>query len=528
MTFWRSLGRRLGFRHLPVVSSPPTPLHFVEGGALIAGALLLSCTAHKDLELGTQSFRIDVTSVNGIDPPTVDAPLPANTGKTEETWQVSIEAVGTDGKPESFDGYVRLSVQPGAVVSVVNDATGENIGKNLKLQGGKATATITVTAVYGETRLWVEDLGYVPTPAGKTPGCANGKNDDEEDDALVDFPNDPGCAFADDDTETAGQFAAGTSPPVHYALPSVMDVQGNGSTTPFPYESMQVNAAGKHELIVTRIAKDGFYVTDLSGQATGYNHLFAFNFSTPRGMRVCDRVTYLSGTVAEFFGFTELSFPSFDVQPLFEGDEANCKVPEPVVLGRDQIEDAITMEKLESGLVRIEGFTIPAFFGPKPAINNVFAEDQSSCDLNGDGRVDFESDAEASCANECNDNKDCTEWTSYIARGNYKVWKEETPGVPTLIQIQTDAAAELNPTAYRGQPLAAITGTMRNFSGGTLNWTVEARCVDDVICAYEGCALDPTALAEDPNTTVLATAPIGPQQACVDLRTIGDNDEGTN
>jgi hypothetical protein len=491
---------------------------------------VLSCTSQKDVDLGTQTFRIGVVAVNGGEPPTVDDPLPANVGKTNEVWEVEIQAVGPDGGSDDFDGFVRLSVQPGAVVSVVN-ATGENIGRNLRLENGKATATVTVTAVYGESRLWVEDLGYTPTPAGETPACANGKNDDE-DDVLVDYPNDSGCAFSDDDSEEEGFFAAGVSPPVHYELPTVQNVQGGTSTTPFPYESLEINTSDEHELIVTRIAKDGFYVTDLSGQSSGYNHLFAFNFSTPRGMRVCDRVTFLSGTVVEFFGFTELSFPSFDVEPLFEGDEDKCKVPDPVVLGFETIESALSMEQLESGLVRLEGYQIPQFFGPKPAINNVFAEDQSSCDLNGDGRVDFESDAEASCANECNDNPECTEWTSYIARGNYKVWKEETDddGNPHLLfmQVNTDPAGQFSPTSHRGEVLRAVTGTMRNFSGGDLNWTVEARCVDDVVCDSPGCALDPVAKAEDPNTTQLATAPIGPKEACVELRTIGDNDEGTN
>ena len=194
------------------------------------------------------------------------------------------------------------------------------------------------------------------------------------------------------------------------------------ATTPFPYEAITVNTSGFHELVVTRVAKDGFYVTDISGQATGFNHLFAFNFSTPRGMRVCDRVTLLSGTVSELFGFTELNFPSFDVDPLFEGEEAKCKVPEPALLDDVIIADANEMEKLESGLVRITDLRVASKFGPKPALNNVFAEDQSNCDLNGDGKVDFDSDAEAACGNACSADADCAEWTGYIARGNYKVY----------------------------------------------------------------------------------------------------------
>ena len=280
---------------------------FAPAALLALGSISqLSCYARSDDPIdSTQTFRVRITKVNGIAPPTPEEPLPPNIGTTDEQWEVEIEAVGPDGGiATDFDGFVRLSVEPGAVVEVVNAGDGENVGKNLRLAGGKASASVKVTAVYGPSRLWVEDLGYVKAPEGKTPGCANGENDDPDEDKRVDFPNDPGCAFADDDSEIGGTFAAGVSPAVAYELPSIQDIQGNGSTTPFPYESMTANTSGEHFLVVTRISKDGFYVTDLSGQAVGYNHMFAFNFSTPQGMRVCDRVTYLSGTVSEFFGLT--------------------------------------------------------------------------------------------------------------------------------------------------------------------------------------------------------------------------------
>lgn len=480
-------------------------------GLTAAGAVPFGCTAHKERAIGTQTFRVEVVKVNGAAPPSLENPLPANTGDVEETWEVEITPVDESGADADFDGFVRLTVEPGAVLSVAGvDASN---GRNL-LVSGKTTATIKVTAVYGETRLWVEDLGYTPTPVGKTAACANGKSDD--DDVLIDFPADPGCEFADDDSETEGTFAAGVSQAVHYALPRVLDVQGKGSTTPYPYEAITVNTAGEHELIVTRISKDGFYVTDLKDQATGFNHLFAFNFSTPRNLRVCDRVTYLSGTVSEFFGFTELNFPSYDVDPLFEGDEANCKVPEPVVLTPDLITAPLEMERKESGLVRIEGYHVSQNFGPKLALDNVFGPDQTNCDFNGDGKIDFESVAEGACGNACSDDEECSEWTGYLSRGNYKVSKTADDGtgnmVLSVIQVQTDGAPEFNPVANRGGELTAVTGTLRNFSGGSLNWTIEARCPDDVVCIASGCA----------------EKVLGPKEACVDLRTIDDNDEGSN
>jgi len=464
----------------------------------------------------TQTFQVKIVSVNGDDPPTASDPLPANTGDREETWEIEVEAVGPDGNVADFDGMVNLSVQPGAVVSVENLDTNEALGKNLQLSGGKAHALVTVTAVYGPARLWIQDLGYVKAAAGKTPACSNGQNDDPDEDVLIDFPADPGCAFADDDTEEGGTFAAGTSPGVQYELPSIEDIQGRGSTTPFPYESITVNTEKEHELIVTRYSKDGFYVTDLSGQADGFNSLFVFTFSTPSNLRPCDRVTFLTGTISEFFGFTELNFPSYDVSPIYEGQEDKCKIPEPPVLDADTIASPVEMEKVESALVRIQGFHIAKNFGPKLALNNVFAPDQSNCDFNGDGKVDFESEAEGTCGNQCSANEECSEWTGYISRGNYKVAKADMTGagvpVTTVMQVQTDGAPGLNPVANRGGELTAVTGTLRNFSGGSLNWTVEARCPDDVVCGFDGCS----------------SKVKGPKEACINLRTLDDNDEGSN
>jgi hypothetical protein len=57
-----------------------------------------------------------------------------------------------------------------------------------------------------------------------------------------------------------------------------------------------------------------------------------------------------------------------------------------------------------------------------------------------------------------------------------------------------------------------VIGTLRNFSGGNLNWTVETRCTDDLLC-------------EDPGCT---TEEWSPKKACVKLRTFDDNDEGSN
>ena len=469
--------------------------------AVASFVVLAGCTDQVAPPGGASTFRVTVTEVNGAVIPDSSSPLPANRGDREDTWAFEIEARSPYGEPVDFDGTVRISVEPGVVLGV----TGEGAtGRNIRVVDGKAQGTATLTAVYGPARLWVEDLGYTPAALADKPACSNGKDDDE--DVLIDFPADPGCAFADDDNEDVGTFAAGISPPVPYELPRISDIQGLGSTTPFPYEAIEINTDRPKPLVVTRVASDGFYVTDLSEQSTGYNHIFAFSFSTPPGMRVCDRVTFLTGTVVEFFGFTELSFPSFVVSYPIEGEDA-CEVPEPALLDDPTIGDTDAMEKLESGLVRIEGFRVATKFGPKPVVDNIPNADHSNCDLNGDGQVDFESQAEGSCSDACAIDPECTEWTSYSARGNYKVFKGSTQ-----LQIQTGTAASFDPTGHKGEELDAVTGTLRNFSGGSLNWTIETRCPDDLVCQTQGC--------------VKATVPSS--KACVRLRTIDDNDQGSN
>lgn len=471
------------------------------------GALFFvsACGSDPTSTVVASQFHIEITSVNGKPLPTRDAPLPANRGDVTETWTFTVEVRTPSGEPDpTFNGVVRLSSQPGAISKVVGE---DAVGRNLRLVAGKGAGAVELTAVYGPSRLWVEDLGYLPAKPGAKPLCSNGKDDNG--DVLIDFPSDPGCAFADDDTEEGGTYAAGISNAVEYALPKISDVQGNGPATPFPYESIELNASSPQELVITRVASDGFYVTDLNAAETanGYNHIFAFSFSTPPRMRVCDRVTYLSGTINEFFGFTELSFPSFKLDRLFEGQPCT-KVPAPNLIDAAKLASSVEMEKIESSLVRALGYHVSANFGPKPVVNNVFAPDSSNCDLNGDGQVDFTLKNEGSCSDACAKDPECSEWTSFSARGNYKVSK----GPNDMMQIQTGTVSTFDPVANKGLLLDSVTGTLRNFSGGSLNWTIEARCPDDLACGRVGCV--PQA---KPST-----------EACVRPRTKDDNDEGTN
>ena len=515
--------------------------------------------------------------------PTVQSPLPANHGTTTESWGFTIQATTPTGEPATdFNGYVRLSLVPGTVVAVTS-TTNTYSGRNILLQGGQASGVVQGTAVYGPARLWVEDLGYVPAPSGVTPQCSNGL--DDNDNGLIDYPADPGCYYADDDTEDGGTYSAGVSPAVEYALPLISDVRGaipgptptcstsascganqtcnaggqctcgttadcvsgvcaggvciaaltGGARTPYPNEGIQIAASDPEYLVVTRVASSGFYVTDVGPKAVarGYNSLYAFNFSTPVNLQVCDRITSLSGTTTDFYGFTQLGFPSFtntytilaaDAGPIDAGvGLPGCQVPDPTVLvpswlyngAGSKDNTAALLYPYEAALVRLVGFTIAKHFGPNLAYSNNFGPGQSNCDFNGDGEIDYtciatgEPGCEGTCATTCDDDPDCSEYTAFATRSQFKVAKGGF-----MIEVDASTVSTFDPQSNAGLTIPYFTGSLTEFSGGSLNWTVEVRCADDLVC--------PAALGCATQQTIPSTA------ACVSPRTASDNDEGSN
>jgi hypothetical protein len=477
---------------------------------------LFGCTEQKKPPERTERLEVAVRLPSGDPLPALgEPPLPLPAGNVELDFDV--RALKADGSLDAgFNGFVRMSAVPGAVVSVTGTAAS---GRNVLLLNGEAqNQRITIDNARGATRLWAEDIGYVPELPDKPPACADGIDNDTDGD--LDFPKDPGCAFANDDTEGGGSYAAGVSPPVRYERPRLGDVQGRGATSPYDLESVEVETESPAELIVTRIAADGFYASDIT-ETDGYGHIFAFTFSAPPFLRVCDRITKLSGTSVEFFGFTELSFPSFERHAWRFPDQTGendgpCRTPEPVLLDPASVEDPSLLERIESALVRIENVSVGAFFGPEPVQGAQFGSTSSNCDLDGSGFIDFDTpnSNEAACANACGAEPECVEWTGYISRGNYRV---VLPG-GTSIQVNTRAIAGFDPPSMRGKTIQFVSGTLRNFSGGDLNWTIEARCSDDLVC-------------DEPSQLACAEGPsdkVSSQTACVEQRTTDDPNEATN
>ncbi len=486
------------------------------------------CTAGFGQAPGASSIRVQV--VQG-DVGTATKRLPI-TFTDATRFTVRIEALGADGKPDGkFSGFVRLSTKPGTIFQM---AGGGVRGRNVQLSGGVAEGVVVdLVATYGDSRIWAEDVGYAPSGADK-PRCSDGVDNDN--DGLVDFPTDPGCAFADDDTENPGGFATGASETLFFQYPRIADVRGvgqGGAATPFPKEQVQIDTGYdrgenkfNHSLVVTRIASDGFYVTDID-DPRGYTSIFAYTFNPPARLGVCDRLVTLSGTAVDFFGFTELSFPAWSVEERVckkNGDALECNrpcfVPEPRVLALTDLANLKEKLRASASLVRVESkgdveVRIAQHFGkgdaPKDGGQYSFTNEASNCDFNRNGRVEFDRPDEAECSNACDKDPECVEWSAFAQRSDFELVIEEKRAAQgsrsVKVQANATAAPDFDVLAARGKPLRAYSGTLRYFSGGS-QFTIEARCQDDVVAD-------------------MGASPKASDQACVFPRLDTDNNAGT-
>lgn len=437
--------------------------------------------------------------------------------------KVRIEAHRADGSLDTnSNAFVRVSVKPGTVYSAGDGST----GRNVRLVNGVVDdVNISVIASFGDTRIWAEDVGYVPVTdlnRKPPPACADGLDNDG--DGTVDFPADPGCYAPNDDTEETGTLATGVSDTIYYALPRIADVRGatttGGTATPFPKEQLKIDtgyvegtngtpSSFLFDTVVTRIASDGFYVTDVQDQtARGYGSVFMFTFSAPQKLGVCDRLRSLQGTASDFFGFTELGFPTWAVET-WDPKVRPCLVPEPRVFTVAELKDTTVLFKYESALVRVlsnapVAVHIGSHIGPdKPAAPSYTPTDNASnCDLNGSGKVDFSLPDEAACSAACTADVECSEFQSFLGQGNFTLVVSD--GVTTnKAQGNGGASPDFDPVSLRGKPVKAFTGTIRYFSGGN-QFTIEARCVDDIVLDMNGTPLASdkacvTANGRDPN-----------------------------
>lgn len=439
-----------------------------------------------------QPQSIRVTLATGFDRGTPETRRPFV--PDAETIPVDIQVLGPDGRPLAWTGWLEARIEPGELVGVTG-----GVGPYFEITGGAASGVeIRVRRVFSDARIWLEDVGFVPADP-TTAACANGIDDDG--DGAADHPFDGGCRFVNDGTEEPGSHAIGVTDIIYFANPRLSDVQGFASASPLSGRRVVVSDG---EMIVTRITTDGFYVSEIDRsdpmaiRAVPWSNMFVFSFNTPPFLRACDRITSVSGSVGEFFGFTELNQPSWDSEwwcpatggcpdrggrPV--GPPQPCPIPEPAVLDMTVI-GTPDMEQHESALVRIADVTFPARFGPErfdPGCMPDVAAGRfcgSNCDFDGDGDVTLTTGtAEDDCNDDCSADPQCSEWNQFVEFGQIAV--QSGGGVINL--VTRESVSEFDPFDFRGQTFASITGTLRNFApiGPQRGFILEPRCDADIV-----------------------------------------------
>jgi hypothetical protein len=445
---------------------------------------------------------------------TLDAPLELQID-VPLTFRVTVSAINNAGAPDAtFNRYVRISSKPGAIDPLTGP---DSDGRNILLKGGTSVAfDVNVTNAFGTTYIVADDLGYIPKDplSNPPPQCSDGIDNDG--DGKIDFPADEGCAFANDDSEVGGTYSEGASAPINFRLPRIAEVRGlkcdssrtgcsgNGAT-PYPREQMLIDTGFRDNsngfvfnTVVTRIASSGFYVTDLDDKSgtppgtAGFNSVFAFNFNAPPFMRTCDRLKSYGGTASEFFGFTQISYPTWTLE---EWDPAQrpCLVPAPERLSPSFLGSSPDLLKRSANLVRVETSpdgaqvtNVTSKFGPgdvQKSPGGLFAPtpDESNCDFDHNGKITFAvGNPENDCNAACTADPECTEWSNWIARNTFRLTVADANGSKAAIQADATAAAGFDPVAMKGKKLRWFAGTMSFFSGGA-QFTIEVRCKDDII-----------------------------------------------
>ena len=502
--------------------------------AATALVVIAACDGGDAATIG-QSKRLVVTIMSG-DTGQPGRTLPVSV-VTPTTYTVNVEAQLPDGTTDtSFNGYVQLSVQPGTITDLsVRNLQLQN-GVLPKNADGSTGKPLPIVGAFGDAHIWAQDLGYEPADPARMPPpqCSDGL--DNNNNGLKDYPADPGCFAPVDDSEDTGSYATGVSPTLYFSYPRISYVRGydpanagDGNATYFPEEQVTLDTGWRggsdyaFSTVVVGLTSAGFYAQDLQDDqhpGPGYGGIYAYNFATPPDMRVCDRVQILSGTSADFYGFTELNYPTWQLE-YWDPRERPCLVPEPVALGVGDLTNDSRLWQLEANLVRVQSVGtvsvhVAGHFGPGfvPLVGGTYTPNAtaSNCDFNQNGKVDYTDPTETACADACNGTSsspptdpECSEWSQYASEAGFVlILTDSASGSSARIQGDASGANFFDPPSSRGKQLVAFTGVISYFSGGT-QFTINARCEDDVVstpgalpltsdvaCVHPRCAIGQT------------------------------------
>lgn len=339
---------------------------------LVASLPLVACIDEAKSKVDLDKLTSIKVEIGSGSVGTEGAPLPFDPAGAPFVLQLT--AINGKGEvKQDFQGPVVVTSQPGKIT-----------GPQIDFSNGEGAADFTLEKAFGKTRIWVED------------------------------------------PET---FATGVSEPIFYRGPKIADVQTSTTTVASPFEGSRVPIDDTTNLVVTAIARDGFYVTDVD--ATEWASIFAYTFSAPAGLSVGDKLANVSGRVSEFLGFTELNNPAWEVV-------GNLPLPAPAVVTCVEVDTNppnLVMESLEAGLIEVTNATVEI----------------------------------------CPSYPDCPDYDQY------RQWSIDVGGC-SINAVSRYTIAGFDPLANQGRTLDRAVGTLRHIQFADPEWILEPRSAADICC----------------------------------------------
>jgi len=251
------------------------------------------------------TFEVNITTNNFG---SAEVPLPFTRQPIPMT--IDIRAIDEEGQlADWFNEVVNLRIAPRG-----NFPTAQKTEVQL-VNGVASGVAVEVEKVHSTAAIWVEHLGTDDHP---------------------------------------GSYATGLSQTITTRNPTLRNVQevdpGKYVTSTLRGNFVNVDLENRIA-VVTGVMSDGYYITDTTEPGFAYSSIFVYSHNYP-DLQAGTRITKLSGSIEEFYGFTELSYPTWR-----EAAEL-VAVPDPVLITADLVDNDDAMEQYEGALVEVDNVTI--------------------------------------------------------------------------------------------------------------------------------------------------------------------------
>ena len=178
----------------------------------------------------------------------------------------------------------------------------------------------------------------------------------------------------EDDSKYEPTGKMGVSPVFYTEVATISAIQGTvkgakGNPSAFNNRNLTLK---DREMVVIAVIEGGFYLHEVGAEE--YSSVYMYTYSTPyvddnveesMFLPVGTLIESANGSVFEFFGFTEMSFPTFHPVYVNKNGKKELKIDTSLIPEPKNINDILTdnneMEKYEASLVTVENVSVDWF-----------------------------------------------------------------------------------------------------------------------------------------------------------------------